>query len=107
MDMTKPNDTPISYLTALQHLRETEHRQGIEPLQRQDDCPEPSDLLDYALSEAGVGDANPESAARIARHTVDCIYCQSALRSLKAALSGEQPTEMSQDVEDAAALWVM
>jgi len=100
--MTKPNDDLISEYAALQHLRETEQRLGIEPLQRAEDCPQPSDLMQTIL-----GEARAELAARVENHAVECVYCARALQSLKAELADETLPELPNDVEDSVARWVV
>src|SRR5262245_57916688 len=99
--MTKPNDNLVPYLTALQHLRDAES-QGIEPLQRQDDCPQPSDLMQVALGQAATS-----TAAQVEKHATDCLYCRAALRSLRSALADEPLPEMPEDVGDSVGDWIV
>jgi hypothetical protein len=99
--MTQPKDDLIPHFVALQRLRETEQRLGIEPLQRADDCPQPSDLLKTALGEAG-----PDLVARVEAHAAECAYCSHALRALKTALANEPLPELPEDAEDPAARWL-
>ena len=99
--MTQANENLIDYFTALQHLRETEQRLNIEPLERADDCPTPSELIQTALGEAA-----SERAAWVEQHAAECAYCSAALDAQRAALTNDLPLELPEDAEDLTAEWV-
>ena len=104
--MTKPNDNAISILTALQHLRDTERRQGIEPLQRRDECPQPSELIAFTLGHVDSRHTIADTAARVEKHVAECVYCQIALKSLRSALADEPLPAMPVHFEDPVARWI-
>jgi hypothetical protein len=100
--MSKPNDNPISYLTALKHLRDRERQQGIEPLQRGEDCLSPTELALVAL-----GRATPECAARAQKHLEGCVYCKAALAAMRSMVNDEPLPDLPDDGEDPTGRWVM
>jgi hypothetical protein len=80
--MTQPNDGLISHLSALKDLRDAEGRLGIEPLQRREGCPQPSELIAVAQ-----GTAAPEAGEQARRHAADCPSCRAALEAFRSALA--------------------
>ena len=108
--MTKSNDNDLSYLTARQNLRETEQLEGIEPLERDDECPEAHELLNALLNKITpdlMKEIRTEAAlarwAWIEKHTAGCIYCSESTRSLERCLNKEPLPELPKDVEDPVA----
>jgi hypothetical protein len=100
--MTKPDDSAMAHLAALLHLRDAEEHLGTDPLRRREDCPEPGELIQFAL-----GQASRESADRAERHAAECVYCRTALQSMRSALADEPLPEMPDDSDDPVGRWVM
>jgi hypothetical protein len=99
--MPKPEDNLISYLAALKHLRDTEERLGIEPLQLREDCPQPTELMEVAE-----GTASRERVERIDQHLRECASCQAALQAFRSALADESLPDLPDDFKDPVGEWV-
>src|SRR4051812_27708431 len=100
--MTRERGWLAAHLNALRHLQSTEQQMGIEPVRRQDQCEQPSDMVAVVI-----GEASPEVVDRVEKHKPQCVYCELLLQSIKAFLSNERIFEKrDEDWEDPLAKWI-
>ena len=83
INMADQKNSLIADLLARLHLREAERQLGIEPLERRDECPQPTDLMLAAL-----GETTPQATSQVEKHVrTGCHYCQLGFQSFKSFIA--------------------